>query len=171
MLKACSVAAIHVSAHIAGNGLTAPGRISRTCINGTHQITIGIGRKIIGHQTFIYSMIIFHVLQQGAGRISLQLSRSLIGIVIIPSEISSRFQKFTIARIAGKRQQQFLASAARQGDIIIIHMRFLSETVIGGIYHLVIASFIGDALIMLKDLGISHPRHQRDDTQDEQNVF
>ena len=40
-----------------------------------------------------------------------------------------------------------------------------------GIYHLVIASFIGDALIMLKDLGISHPRHQRDDTQDEQNVF
>ena len=40
MLEACSVAAIHVSAHIAGDGLTAPGSISRTCINGTHQITI-----------------------------------------------------------------------------------------------------------------------------------
>ena len=116
-------------------------------------------------------MSIFHALQQGAGRISLQLSRSLICIVIIPSEISSRFQICTIARITGKWQRQILATAARQGDIIMNHMRFLSETVIGGIYHLVIASFIGDALIMLKGLGISHPRHQRDDAQDEQDIF
>ena len=54
-------------------------------------------------------------------------------------------------------------------------MRFLSETVIGGIYHLVIAGFIGDTFIMLKGmgigLGISHTRHQRDDAQDKQDVF
>ena len=43
MLKACSAAAIHVSAHIAGDGLSAPGSINRTCINGTHQITIWRG--------------------------------------------------------------------------------------------------------------------------------
>ena len=43
MLKACSAAAIHVSAHIAGDGLSAPGSICRTCINGTHQITIWRG--------------------------------------------------------------------------------------------------------------------------------
>ena len=43
MLETCSAAAIHVSAHIAGDGLTAPGSISRTCINGTHQITIWPG--------------------------------------------------------------------------------------------------------------------------------
>ena len=40
MLEACSTAAIHVSAHIAGDGLAAPGVISRAGINGTHQITI-----------------------------------------------------------------------------------------------------------------------------------
>ena len=43
MLEAYSVAAIHVSAHIAGDSLAAPGSISRAGINGTHQITIGIG--------------------------------------------------------------------------------------------------------------------------------
>src|SRR5574344_921671 len=120
-------------------------------------------------------MSIYHALQLASEkiRIYLQLIRSFISIVIIPSEISSRFQICTIARIAGKWQRQFLTTAARQGDIIMNHMRFLSETVIGGIYHLVIASFIGETLIMLKGLGlgISHPRHQRNDAQDEPNVF
>ena len=116
-------------------------------------------------------MSIIHALQTAAGRIFLQLIRSLISIVIIPSEISSGFQIFTIARIAGKWQRQFLATAARQSDIIMNHMRFLSETVVGGIYHLVIASFIGETFVMLKGLGISHPRHQRDEAQDEQDVF
>ena len=166
-----SIAAVHVSAHIAGNGFTGPGSIRWTGISYTHQITIWPGWKFIGNQTFIYFMIILHALQPAVGRIFLQLIRSLISIVIIPSEISSRFQICTIARIAGKWQRQFLTTAARQGDIIMNHMRFLSETVIGGIYHLVIASFIGETFIMLKGLGISHPRHQRDEAQDEQDVF
>ena len=74
-------------------------------------------------------MIILHALQLAVGRISLQLGRSLIGVVIIPSEISSRFQICTIARIARKWQRQFLATAARQGDIIMKHVGLLAKTI------------------------------------------
>ena len=87
-----SIAAIHVSAHIAGDGFTGPGSIRRSGIYYTHQTAIRIGCKIIGNQTFIYSMSIFHALQLAPVIISLQLSRSPVGIVIIPSVISSRLQ-------------------------------------------------------------------------------
>ena len=131
MLEACSAAAIHISAHIAGYGLPCPGSIRGTGVYYAHQFAIWFGCKIIGNQTFIYATGILHTIQLASERIRicLQLSRSLISIVIIPSEISSRFQICTFVRIAGKWQRQFLGTATRDSDIIIIHMRLLAKTV------------------------------------------
>ena len=63
-----TIAAIHVSAHITGNGLPSPRSIRGTGVYYAHQFAIWFGCKIIGNQTFTYATGILHTFQLASAR-------------------------------------------------------------------------------------------------------